>query len=346
MGKILVLGAFGYSNNQLDGQTIKTRNVYNLLEERYEGKVVKADTQDLKTKPWLLFSLLYQLMTCNTLILLPCLNNLSYIFPVVYLLSIVFRYEIISICIGGWQVEYFQGNERFKAHPKQLKYSKKIKAFLPEMAKVNKDLIELLGFENSEVFPNFRKFELNEIQEGEHDELRIVFMARINKTKGYETIFQAIEKLKNSPGKVTMTFYGQIAEEDKADFLNLLEQFKDIAAYKGALKPEEIHQTLSKYDVMLLPTKYYTEGFPGSILDAYIAGIPVIVTEWKHSHEFVDEGNTGFIVPFGDCVDDLVERIEQLAKDRVMLLNMKQKAQKECLKYSEDQAWKVISKYL
>ena len=346
MGKILVLGAFGYSNNQLDGQTIKTRNVYNLLVERYIGKVMKADTQDIKTKPWLLFSLLYQLMTCKTLILLPCLNNLSYIFPVVYLLSKVFRYEIISICIGGWQVEYFQGNKRFKAHPRQLEYSKKIKAFLPEMAKVNNDLIKFFGFENSEVFPNFRKFELSEVHENNHDELRIVFMARINKTKGYESIFQALDKLKAATGKYTMTFYGQIADEDKSDFLNLLEQYKGIAEYKGALKPEEIHHTLSQYDVMLLPTKYYTEGFPGSILDAYIAGIPVIVTEWKHSHEFVDEGNTGFIIPFGDCVDDMVERIERLSKDRGLLLAMKQKAQKECLKYSEDQAWKVISKYL
>ena len=43
MGKVLVLGAFGYSNNQLDGQTIKTRNVYNLLVERYEGKVEKVE---------------------------------------------------------------------------------------------------------------------------------------------------------------------------------------------------------------------------------------------------------------------------------------------------------------
>ncbi len=29
--RILVLGYFGYLNNQLDGQTIKTRNIYELL---------------------------------------------------------------------------------------------------------------------------------------------------------------------------------------------------------------------------------------------------------------------------------------------------------------------------
>ena len=171
-------------------------------------------------------------------------------------------------------------------------------------------------------------------------------MARINRTKGYKTIFRALEKMRSNQTRVTMTFYGQIADEDREDFYELLETNKDVVSYKGSLRPEDIQQTLRGYDMMLLPTQYYTEGFPGSILDAYIAGIPVLVTEWKHSHEFVDDGNTGFIVPFRDCVDDIVERIERLVRDKDLLLSMKQKAQKECLKYSEDQAWKVISKYL
>lgn len=38
---------------------------------------------------------------------------------------------------------------------------------------------------------------------------------------------------------------------------------------------------------MLLPTHYYTEGLPGSVLDAYMSGIPIIVSRWKHASEFV-----------------------------------------------------------
>ncbi len=81
MGKIVVIGVFGYANNQLDGQTIKTRNVYNLLCERYEGNVVSVDTQELKRKPWMIFMWLKHIVKCQTLILLPCLNNLTYFFP-------------------------------------------------------------------------------------------------------------------------------------------------------------------------------------------------------------------------------------------------------------------------
>ena len=346
MNRVVVIGAFGYTNNQLDGQTIKTRNVYRLIKERYDGRVDKIDTQLFKREPWIIVQALYLLLRCNTLVILPCLNNLTYFFPVAYVLSKFFCYDIISICIGGWQVEYFQGNERFTTHPVQLKCSKKIKAFLPEMAKVDKDLKALLDFKNTEVFPNFRRFTINEIREEPHDKLRLVFMARINKTKGYRTIFQVIDRLQAFSSKVSMAFYGQVAEEDRTDFEELIEKYSGNVSYKGALKPEDIQQTLSQYDVMLLLTQYYTEGFPGSILDAYIAGLPVIVTEWKHSHEFVDDGNTGYIVPFGECVDDVVERINRLVHDRQLLLQMKKKAQKESLKYSEDQAWEVLKKYL
>ena len=345
MSKVFVLGAFGYTTNQLDGQTIKTRNVYDLLKERYAGKVSKNDTLEIRRKPWLLFSLFANLISCKTLVLLPCLNNMTYLFPVVYFLSKIFKYEIVSICIGGWQVEYFLGDELYKAHPKQLRYNKKIKAFLPEMEKVDKDIKELFDFTNSEVFPNFRKFQLKEINILSGEKFRMVFMARVNKKKGYPTIFELLSRLEAQGIDYSMTFYGQLAEEDKEDFMSSLENGKNVT-YKGPLKPEDIHSTLSNYDVLLLPTQYYTEGFPGSILDAYIAGIPVIVTEWKHSHEFVKDGETGFIVPFDNGLDEMVECVKFLNEDRNRLQQMKQRAQLEANKYSEDAAWEVLRKYL
>lgn len=346
MKKILVIGAFGYSNNQLDGQTIKTRSVYRLLEQKHEGVHTYVDTLELRKKPWKGFHMLCHIITCNTLIILPCLNNLTVLFPIFYYMSKVFRFDIINICIGGWQVEYFIGSEKFGFHPKQMNMSKKIKAFLPEMEKVNTDLINQCGFTNSEVFPNFRRFTRKELNITNEKGLRLVFMARINKLKGYDVIFDSLEFVrKNCPG-TTVDFYGWTSDEDKDDFLSKVEANNDVVKYKGVLSPENIHTTLSNYDVMLLPTKYYTEGFPGTILDSYIAGIPVIVTEWKHSHEFVIDGKTGIIIPFDNNQDAFNESLLKLYKDRGMLTQMKFAAYKEADKYSENAAWNVLYKYL
>lgn len=347
MKRVLIVGAYGYFGNHLDGQTVKTRNVHKLVEERFNGKVRGFDTLDVRRNPLLLFVLLWRLVRCNTLIILPCLNNLTYVFPFTYYLSKIFRYDIIEICIGGWQVEYFKGNDRFKPHKLQMELSKKIKMFFPEMQDVNRQLKSELGFKNSEYFPNFRFFDADmPLDRNNSNEFRLVFMARVNKKKGYDTIFEFANRVRGKYDDIKIDFFGPIEDGDKAEFLSLVGSSRDIVSYKGVLQPEDIHKTLCMYDLMLFPTTYYTEGFPGSILDAYIAGIPVIATEWMHSHEFIDDGQTGYIVPFGDCIEAFEERILELYKDRVKLDYMKHAAHEKCRAYSADAAWNVLSKYL
>lgn len=346
MNRIIVVGAFGYINNQLDGQTLKTRNILQLLLKKFEGVVDKVDTQELRKNPFLVFKMFSLLAKCNMVIIVPCLNNLTYIFPIIYFLSKLFHFNIINICVGGWQYEYFQGNEIFKAHPLQLKLCMRIKAFLPELKKVNDDIVHAFGFKNTEVFPNFRKIEDFVVNTSKEGTLDIVYMARINKNKGYPSVFAVADYISQRKIDAKITFYGQIDPDDEEDFNKLLSQHPDVVSYKGFLNPNIIHSTLNKYDLLLLPTTYYTEGFPGSILDAYIAGIPVVVTEWKHSHEFVKDGITGFIVPFENGLKKINETIELLINNRTILNEMKTNSRKECFKYSEDAAWIVINKYL
>ncbi|MCR4965151.1 MAG: glycosyltransferase [Bacteroidales bacterium] len=347
MQRFLVLGAFGYDTNQLDGQTVKTRNVFRLLQENHAGRVDTFDTIHVRKNPFSLFKLLWYLLRCNTLIIIPCLNNLTVVFPVTYYLSKIFRYDIIHICIGGWQVEYFKGNERFEPHPLQLKLSKKIKAFMPEMVRVDNDLKAELGFTNTEMFPNFR-FMTSDAQQMEttSETLRLVFLARVDKNKGYDTIFNFAKEIEQNHYNVTVDFYGPINEVDKDEFLALVERYHSCVNYKGVLQQDEVVGHLTQYDVMLLPTTIYTEGFPGSVLDAYMAGIPVIATEWKHSHEFIDDEKTGFIIPFDDCQQEFNKKILSLYNDRVMLSEMKKRSFQRRTQYSDKTAWSVLSKYL
>ena len=54
------------------------------------------------------------------------------------------------------------------------------------------------------------------------------------------------------------------------------------------------------YFALLFPTRFYTEGIPGTILDAYAAGIPVICSRWESCADVVDDGVTGITYPFED----------------------------------------------
>ncbi|MBQ0102725.1 MAG: glycosyltransferase family 4 protein [Prevotellaceae bacterium] len=342
---VFIVGAFGYCNNQLDGQTIKTRNILKLMQVKYQGTVSFFDTLSTRKHPLGIFKLFSGLIHCHTLLLVPCRGNLAYFLPVAYCLSKLFRYEIIVICVGGWQIEYFTGKQGYRAHKLAMQCCKNIKAHLPEMLSVHNELTTHYGFRNSEVFPNFRFFYQAPVTENSGT-LRLVYLARIRTEKGYASIFKALDILKAKNIDVSIDFYGQIYDRDKKDFMSLISSHKDNAHYCEAIDPKHINERLRHYDVMLLPTQYYTEGFPGTILDAYISGIPVIVTEWKYSHEFVNDGITGYIVPFENCTEPLAQKIEYINQHRDTLQLMKNNAQEEAKKYSDDAAWAVLSKYL
>jgi len=46
--------------------------------------------------------------------------------------------------------------------------------------------------------------------------------------------------------------------------------------------------------MMLFPTRFATEGVPGTIIDAYSAGLPVLSSRWRSFGKVVEDGVTGF----------------------------------------------------
>ena len=338
--RILVFGYFGYRNNQLDGQTVKTRAVYELVKERYDGKVTFADSQEFRHNIKSIVSLFKNISKCTTLLWLPAHNNLKFLFPFVWLGSKIFGYDVIYIVIGGWLSKFL---EKLPFHRNKLRT---IKAILLENKLAKEELSSQYGFENLDIIPNFRETSPKPGPSAVNGTLRLVFMARINKMKGLDTIAEVASRIAAERYDITIDFYGPIHEADGEYFRHeLIERF-DFINYRGVLQPSDIYSTLLTYDVMLFPTHYYTEGFPGSIMDAYRSAVPVIATGWKHAREFVVDGESGFIVDFEHPADGMFEAIEGLYNDRDLLAHMKDNAYHESLKYSPNRTWNILNKYL
>ena len=70
--------------------------------------------------------------------------------------------------------------------------------------------------------------------------------------------------------------------------------------YKGYLKilNNEIvaYEILSQYCVMVFPSYYPGEGFPGVFLDAFNVGMPIIASDWNMHAEVINDGYNGKIV--------------------------------------------------
>lgn len=340
--KILVLGYFGFKNNELDGQTIKTRSIYELINSKYEYSfnIQKFDTQKFQYSKISIFNLLYKLLRCDTLVYIPAHKNLKYLFPLIYLVCKLKNSQILYFVVGGWLEEYL---ENMKLHIALLS---KVRAILTESNALTQALIEKYHFENVKTFPNFRNHSFNPIFARSSDTFNIVFMARINKMKGIDYVFYMAEYFKNnSNGKVMIDFYGPVEKSDENYFFSKINDYNN-CSYNGVLDPENIYSTLNRYDLMVFPTRYFTEGFPGSVLDAYISGLPVISTHWKHATDFIKDGITGIIVPFENSEEEFLKAVITLLKDNNLLSAMKNNAYEHSKSYSSDFAWEILSQYL
>jgi glycosyltransferase involved in cell wall biosynthesis len=343
---LLIIGFFGYDNNQLDGQTVKTRNIYRLVKSKLNDYVIDIyDTQQIQSNKYSILKLIHCCIKSHRIFYLPGQTNLQYFFLPLFFISKALRINLYYFAIGSWLPEFLQRSYFIK------KYLAKLKVILVENKAVKRKLIEIEGFKNVSIVPNFRitNFEPSiTLNDNNNDKayLKVVFMGRIIRLKGLDTIFRAAayidEYFDTSP--IHIDFYGPIDRNEKTWFYSNVRNFSFIK-YRGVLEPEDIYKKISKYDVLILPTKYPGEGFPGSILDAYISGIPVIVSNYKYLSECVDEGESGFFI---DVDDDkkLFYYLNYLYLNPKKLTYMKRHAYIKSKLYNPEVAWRVIDSYL
>lgn len=137
---------------------------------------------------------------------------------------------------------------------------------------------------------------------------RFLYVGHVKATKGVREIIEAGEMI---DGDVVIDVYGPLVEGmSEADF-----QGKKVR-YCGMLQSVEVMPTMHKYDALLLPTYYEGEGYPGVILEAYCAGLPVITTRWRAIPEIVDD-TSGILIEPGNAA--------QLAHAMQTLMNSPQR---------------------
>jgi glycosyltransferase involved in cell wall biosynthesis len=341
--KVLVLGYFGHFTNKLNGQTVRTRSVYELF--KYKNGLFESvtffDTQMLEHNKLSFLKMVWQVFHCTKLIYLPAQNNLKYIFPIIYPICKLGRVEILYIVVGGWLAKYL---ETKKMHVTLLS---RIRGLFTQTVGLKDELQKKYGLNNVTVFPNFRMHSFVPTFNDSDNGLRIVFMARISRPKGIDAVFRLAKHIEGKPhmaGRIVIDFYGPIDRKDEVYFHTQVDKFKFVS-YKGIIEPDQIYCTLEKYDLSLLPTQYPGEGFPGTILDSYISGLPVIVSNWRHLPEFVDQGETGFIFDLNE-EKKLYDYVDKLYRDRELLSRMKRNAFEKSKLYSSEGAWQKIKDHV
>lgn len=287
-----IIGNFGYFNKKIDGQTIKTQNLKNLL----DYKQVECETVDISAG--INFNNILNIITlfykCKLVYILPGKGGVSKFLPFFIVFSFLFNCKIEYVVIGGWLPDLLKNN-RFL-----LFISKYISAIYVETLFM-KSKLESLGLSNAIYLPNFRKVQKNNkfINDSCQQGLKIVYFSRVMKEKGVEIAINAVKSAleKDYSSISEFSIYGQF---DNNYTISNLKKNDAECYYKGIIEQEDIYSVLSKFDILIFPTYYSGEGFPGVFLDAFSSSLIVLCSDWKYNAEIINDGFNGFIIKDGD----------------------------------------------
>lgn len=322
MKRVCILGHFGHDENLLNGQTIKTKIITKgLIDQLGNEEVQTIDTHDgAKALPKCFLQLGKAFKNSKNIIMLPAQNGVKVFAPIMLFWKMIFHRKLHYIVIGGWLPELLKSNVRL------ANKLKRFDAIYVETSTMKKALEEQ-GFENIVILPNCKDLKIlreKELVYNTGEPYKLCTFSRVMKEKGIEDAIEAVKKINNEEGRTvfTLDIYGQVDSEQTEWFDNLQKTFPEYVTYGGLVPFDKSVEVLKNYFALLFPTRFYTEGIPGTIIDAYAAGVPVISAKWESFDAVVEEGTVGIGYEFGD-LKAIYDVLFQAFNNPKQLLDMK-----------------------
>lgn len=339
--KVVIIGHFGGNENYLDGQTIKTKILHDELKKNTDWDIKKIDTYYKNKKPIrLLIRSIYYVGCFKNVIVLLSGNGMKVYFPLLYILSKLVGVNVFHDVIGGNLNEYV---DKF---PKYKKYLNSFKVNWVETEGLKKKL-ETYGIINCEVMPNFKKLPIIQFEHCIYNEpYTFCMFSRVMKEKGIEVAINAIQSINDDAGKTVceLDIYGKIDDGYKKEFENIIQNVSSAIKYKGEVQYDQSVQTIRGYFALLFPTYWDGEGFPGTIIDAFSAGLPVIATDWNYNGELVKNKINGILYPNSEILD-LKSAIQYCLNHKNCVSKWKKNCLKSAKQYQSDvYIFKMIEK--
>ena len=340
MKKIGIIGNFAACYKQdgvWGGQTIKTKILLEYLQSQLTD-ISLVDVNYIKKRPIGVLVEIARLYKRNEkIIFIVGTNGFQILLPIVVLFQYIYKRKTFEVVIGGIRQQILEKNLFLKV------LDKRITCVYLETRKMV-DIYSKMGFDNIAYLPNFKSIKpLEKVYPYDYTQypLKICTFTRVARDKGIDTIISAITEVNSEADKVlyNLDIYGEIDENYKNEFENLVDTFPEYIKYRGIVKAYDATDTLKDYFAMSFLTTHQGEGFPGTLIDAFSAGIPVIATDFNYNAEIVENGVTGIIVR-NDILQETKEALKYCAEHPEKMDTMREKALEKSQSYLSENVLK------
>ncbi len=150
------------------------------------------------------------------------------------------------------------------------------------------------------IIPNgvdIEKFSCPKLKDTNHNIFKLLFVGRLDKVKGINILLESVNKIKNQLSKKNVQIHLVGYGYDK----NILKEttetlgLQNIVLFKGKKTGSHLIKEYCSSDLFILPS--LSEGQPLTLLEAWAAKLPVIVTDVGDNKYFVKNKINGYIIP-------------------------------------------------
>lgn len=145
----------------------------------------------------------------------------------------------------------------------------------------------------------------------ENDIFYTISVGRLVSRKGFDFLIKSMAKIKND--KIKALIIGDGPEKENLKKLAESLKVSNRIIFLGSTSEERKFQYLAISDVYILSSIH--EGFGIVLQEAMQVGLPVIATNNGGQVDFVKDGESGFLIKFGN-EDKMVDKIEQIYSDK------------------------------
>lgn len=308
MSKVAIIGKYNTVAGIADGQAIKTRIITRQIGQRFgTNNVDQIDTYNWKKHPLRLVRKSVQAVHKSGHVIFMTDEGGIKVFPwLLRYANVAGKCRLHYVVVGGWLIHFLKKHSFISACLKKF-------AGIYVETTVMQRALEVQGFQNVVLLPNCKPLEpvsRGHLREQYAPPFRFCTFSRVMKEKGIDDAVDAVRMINHrfSSAVCTLDIYGQVDPEQREWFASLQESFPPEVRYCGVIDYEKSVAVLQDYFALLFPTEFFTEGIPGTVIDAYAAGVPVIAARWESFANVIDEGETGIGYPFGEqqCLQQIM----------------------------------------
>jgi len=141
----------------------------------------------------------------------------------------------------------------------------------------------------------------------------VIFVGRLTRQKGIPTLLEAVPRVLAKRPDARFVLVGPW--ESEGPFAVAKSDIDRYSPHVIALGPrQDVAALLGMADLFAFPTQY-REGVPRVLLEAGLAGLPIVASNMPGCNEVVEDGWNGYLVPAHDA-DGLASRIIEILSDR------------------------------